>query len=326
MKPYTLSSIIISLLLLSFCSVMGQEKGKASYYADRLHGNKTSSGEPYDKNKYTAAHRTLSFGAIVKVTNLKNGKAVIVRINDMGPHNLSRVIDLSRAAAEAIDMIRDGTVEVRLDVISEFPEGAKYQLGPTTGGGVPPKSSTPATSANQRTRNTPPQTGQASSEVFIDMTNSQPAPSTNISLPNILPGQSTGPTAKPVGNQAAPPPVTAGATARTIGPDQTGRSLEVTASAKGMGLYKFSSYRVVGDGYGIQIGAFSDYRNVLETSDKLMQQNIQDLMIHTKVVDGKDVFRMIIGPFPSRGAAEAFKGKLAAINMKGIIIGLKELN
>ena len=321
MKPSTLSSLIISLLLLGFFPLMGQEQGKASYYADRYHGDKTASGEPYDKTKFTAAHRTLSFGAVVKVTNLKNGKSVIVKINDMGPHNLSRIIDLSRAAAEAIDMVRDGTVEVRLDVISEFSGGTNAKLGPAAGGGTP-SAGTPDASANRRTSATSTPTGQASSEVFIDMTGASPAPSSNISLPNIISGQSSGLT-KPAGAQSASP---SAATHRTSGAGQTGRSLATApAPTKGMGLYKFSSFRVAADGYGIQIGAFSDYRNVLETSDKLMQQSIQDLMIHTKIVDGKDVFRMIIGPFPSRGAAEAFKEKLAAINMKGIIIGLQEL-
>jgi len=89
--------------------------GQASYYADSLHGNKTASGEPYDKNAMTAAHRTLEFGTGVKVTYLKSGKSVEVRINDRGPHVQSRIIDLSGAAAEQLGLKNDGVGEVSIE-------------------------------------------------------------------------------------------------------------------------------------------------------------------------------------------------------------------
>jgi len=92
--------------------------GKAAYYSDKLHGRKTASGEPYDKNKLTAAHRHLPFGTKVRVINLSNLKTVTVRINDRGPFgNNGRIIDLSRKAAQRIDMIRAGVVEVELEIL-----------------------------------------------------------------------------------------------------------------------------------------------------------------------------------------------------------------
>ena len=84
------------------------EKGEASYYADSLHGNKTASGEPYDKNAMTAAHHTLAFGTVVKVTYLNTGKSVEVTINERIPRKTSRVIDVSRAAADKLGMVKDG--------------------------------------------------------------------------------------------------------------------------------------------------------------------------------------------------------------------------
>lgn len=92
------------------------ERGKASYYADSLHGNKTASGEPYDKNSMTAAHRTLEFGTLVTVTYPKTGKSVEVRINDRGPHVKNRIIDLSGAAAAKIGLTDDGVGEVTIDI------------------------------------------------------------------------------------------------------------------------------------------------------------------------------------------------------------------
>jgi rare lipoprotein A len=95
------------------------EEGLAVFYADNLHGKKTASGEMYDKNGSTAAHRQLPFGAIVRVTNMENRRYVDVRINDRGPFNSkNRIIDLSRSAAERLDMIRAGVVKVRIEVVS----------------------------------------------------------------------------------------------------------------------------------------------------------------------------------------------------------------
>jgi len=91
-------------------------EGQASYYSDKLDGNKTAGGEPYNKNKLTAAHRTLPFGTKVKVTYLKTGKSVEVVINDRGPHAKGRVIDLSGAAAKKIGLIEDGHGRVKLEI------------------------------------------------------------------------------------------------------------------------------------------------------------------------------------------------------------------
>ena len=91
--------------------------GLASYYADRYHGRPTASGETFDTNKMTAAHRTLAFGTKVRVTNLDNGKSVVVRINDRGPFVQGRVIDLSPAAARRIEMTTAGVVPVKLEVL-----------------------------------------------------------------------------------------------------------------------------------------------------------------------------------------------------------------
>ena len=111
----------ISTLLLAFCLAAwaDSDEGVASYYADSLNGNPTASGEPYDRDALTAAHRTLPFGTRVRVTNLDNGKAVEVRINDRGPYSKHRLIDVSGAAAERLDMMDAGTAKVRIEVLGD---------------------------------------------------------------------------------------------------------------------------------------------------------------------------------------------------------------
>ena len=91
--------------------------GMISWYSDKFHGKATSSGELYNKNELTAAHRTLPFGTKVKVTNVKNGKSVVVKINDRGPHNKSRVLDLSKTAFNEIGSIDSGVLNVEMEVI-----------------------------------------------------------------------------------------------------------------------------------------------------------------------------------------------------------------
>lgn len=87
---------------------------KASYFSDAFHNRKTSSGEAYNKYDFTCAHRHLPFNTLLKITNLKNKKSVIVRVNDRGPFNYTRVVDLSKAAAQSIGMIRDGVAYVKV--------------------------------------------------------------------------------------------------------------------------------------------------------------------------------------------------------------------
>ena len=100
-------------------TVGASQLGRASWYGGRYHGRKTASGERFDQNALTAAHRTLPFGSVVRVKNLKNGRSVEVRINDRGPFGRkTRIIDVSRAAATDLRMRKAGVVEVEITVVS----------------------------------------------------------------------------------------------------------------------------------------------------------------------------------------------------------------
>jgi len=93
------------------------QTGIASYYGERYQGRRTASGESFDMNKLTAAHRSLPFGTAVRVTNLTNHRSVVVRINDRGPYVGDRIIDLSLEAARQLDMTTAGIVQVRMEAI-----------------------------------------------------------------------------------------------------------------------------------------------------------------------------------------------------------------
>ena len=133
--PVLLAAVILIVLLMSGCaSVIPElspgaglalyeskpvavETGKASYYGGRWIGRLTANGEHYHASDCTAAHKRLPFNTMVRVTNLRNGKSVVVRINNRGPYAKGRILDLSMVAAKKIDMIGDGIIPVRAEVL-----------------------------------------------------------------------------------------------------------------------------------------------------------------------------------------------------------------
>ena len=118
MKRYLL--IITTALIINNLSAF-EQIGIASWYGGKFHGRQTANGEIFNTNDLTAAHKDLPFNTVVNVTNMANGKTVSVRINDRGPYVGDRVIDLSYAAAKALDMVRSGTADVLVET-NEFEE------------------------------------------------------------------------------------------------------------------------------------------------------------------------------------------------------------
>lgn len=130
--PHTgiqVGSLLVTSLLLAACSSLHKgdlsldvgikDRGVASWYGKEFHGKRAANGEVFDMTAYTAAHRKLLLGSIVRVLNLENGKSVHVRITDRGPYVIGRMLDLSQAAARALDTIEEGTTAVQIEVIGE---------------------------------------------------------------------------------------------------------------------------------------------------------------------------------------------------------------
>jgi rare lipoprotein A len=130
MRTRLLSAASLCLLLGARAWAFAPEEGLASWYGGKFHGRRTASGELFDTNEFTAAHRSLPFGTLVLVTNLNNGKSAVVRINDRGPFVAGRIIDLSRAAATAIGITGKGVAPVRIQPASrDVPLTFCVQLG-----------------------------------------------------------------------------------------------------------------------------------------------------------------------------------------------------
>lgn len=126
------------------CGPSFSQVGLASWYGKAFHNKPTASGEPYDMNDLTAAHRTLPLDSVVRVTNLNNGRSVILRINDRGPYVGDRAIDLSRYAAQRLGMKDEGVAPVRIDVFDLRQRDRKAEAAP----GARPEATTAARAAS----------------------------------------------------------------------------------------------------------------------------------------------------------------------------------
>ena len=125
MKKYYVLTALLGLLLLPLgAEELLTAETYASYYGEAFNGKPTSSGEIFDMNAYTAAHKTLPFGTLLEVTNLENGKKVVVRVNDRGPFIANREIDLSKAAAESLGMINRGITRVSIKKVESLEHAA----------------------------------------------------------------------------------------------------------------------------------------------------------------------------------------------------------
>ena len=139
MRPYTING---KTYYPTVVSVGDRASGIASWYGPNFHGKTTSNGEIYNMHNMTAAHKTLPMNTVLKVTNLKNQKSVIVRINDRGPFVADRVLDLSKAAATKLDIIGTGTAPVNMEVIGFNAENVAIasNQGSIYKGKIPPSS------------------------------------------------------------------------------------------------------------------------------------------------------------------------------------------
>jgi len=110
--------ILASLLFVLMVVILSSGRGIASIYSNKFKGKKTASGEIYSPKKLTAAHRSLPLGTLVRVINIKNGRKVIVKINDRGPYEKGRMIDLSYEAARRLGITKKGLAKVKIEVLS----------------------------------------------------------------------------------------------------------------------------------------------------------------------------------------------------------------
>ena len=267
------------------------ETGTASWYGPGFHGKSTANGERYDQSDRTAAHRTLQMPAIVRVTNLENGRSTVVRVNDRGPFARARVIDLSRTAAEEIDMVGKGTARVRIEqlqaeslavkevamsgggpaeqqqAVAQLASGSRAAPAPT-----PPPAPVPAP-APVPVAPPPPQIMQASYEPPAAAAPAAPAQTAYAAPPRSVPFGA------PRSASGDVPPTIASLSATTS---------SATPSSQLSGFF-------------VQVGAFSTHENAERQRSAVRSYGHPE--VSQVSANGRDVYRVRLGPYTTQDAA-----------------------
>ena len=290
------------------------EYGIASYYGDEYQGGETASGERYDKNLLTAAHKSLPMGTRVRVTRMDTKKFVDVRINDEGPWVKGRIIDLSGKAAEALGIRRDGTARVKLDVLGK-------------GGAIATKTTTKAPA--KKTTKAPvvetPKGAAATSKPISTSTASKP--------PVVTPTKETKKeTAAEVYKPQKKPSV------ETPKGKATKVSKKVAAEAASAefdlvtpknystyGLYKIALERPKNAAYGVQIASLSSYTNVLKQVATLQGKWFKNILMSIEEGTNKEpIYKVILGPFPDAETAKSYQKHAKKKGVNGFVVNLGE--
>jgi rare lipoprotein A len=283
------------------------ETGIASWYGADFHGKRTANGELYDMNQVTAAHKTLPMPSLVKVTNLDNGREIIVRVNDRGPYSRGRVIDLSRRGAQLLGFEKIGTAKVRVQIMAResqaLADAARQGVLAVDMAGIDPDQPPPPPAS------TPSYTRPGATEVAVAQTPPAlaPAPLT----PRASPPPASAPPVKVA--QTTPPDVAVVDEKSQIqrempaqkvkGEDIGGRFLPAPQLAAVHKVRPTSIY--------IQAGAFSVVENAERLRTKLGQ--VARTEISPTTVGGREFYRVRIGPIASVDEADQLLGRVVAI-------------
>ncbi|WP_395711338.1 septal ring lytic transglycosylase RlpA family protein [Reyranella sp.] len=255
------------------------ETGVASWYGPGFHGKSTANGERYDQSDRTAAHRTLQMPSIVRVTNLENGQSTVVRINDRGPFARSRVIDLSRTAAEELDVVGKGTARVRIEQLQA--ESLAVKEVALSGGG--PAEQHAAVAQLSSGRRTPAAASRA-----VEVAAPPPPP----------------PPAPPAQPQPQPQPQQPPMMVWNGAPQQVVVETNNGAPASSVTVASLVSPAASAPNAGafyVQTGAFSTAENAERQRDAVRSYGATEVFRGS--AGGRDVFRVRLGPYTTSDAA-----------------------
>ncbi len=312
-------TILIPFLILNvsgFAQKVGDKaRGKASYYHSKFNGKKTASGEIYYASKMTCAHRTLPYGTMLKVTNRKNSKAVIVKVNDRGPFAKGRIVDLSFKAASKIDMIKDGLADVEIEIVKS---GAVVEDEPIVKN--TPKKDRPKTipkeedkpvakKEDDNTVDVIKQTEKTVKDVkgvagivkkIFGKKNKKKEDTKTVSTSSKKPTNSTS-TTKKTGSSSTTPTKT---TSNVSGKFASGKTYSVWGT------------EMKPNGYGVQIASYEDVEDAIKVGKEAHGLGLQPIFIQSGWANNRRVYRLIFGTHKSTEEAskEITKAKSKGFN------------
>jgi rare lipoprotein A len=263
------------------------DKGMASYYGDKFHGRPTASGERFDKNAKTAAHRTLPFGTMLEVTNLRNSKQVVVRVNDRGPFKRGRIIDLSKQAAYEIGLHKSGTGPVRIRVV-----GKQGQISPEAepvGGRQPTASKGQAGKSGKADK--PDKAAKEQAMAYEKTAKDQK--------------RKASAKAEEAGDADRPRSKGAGPTRERF---------------QGKGTYTYKGQALQKSGFCVQVGAFGVLQNAVEMARRVRSAGYHKVYIQTRPNDpNKTPYKVVVGEYESRPVARQNREELKKRGIEGFV-------
>lgn len=316
------------LMCLSF-AINAQEYGIASYYADDFQGKETASGEKYDKNKLTGAHKTLEYGTIIKVTRLDNKKSVQVRINDRGPFIKGRVVEVSKKAAEALDLVTAGTTQVKVEVVGKGKVTSPPVAPPVVVNKPKPADKAevyadeivdPRVTEKPKTTTPKPETPKEAIEeakediVEEQKTEDDPA---DVVIITTTPKED-------LDVEVVTIPPTSQTEPRVNQPKEESARLVKGQDYKQYDLYKIQLLRPKKQGFGVQVASLNDHDNMLKQVANLQEKYFKNILVSIEKGSGTNsVYKIILGPFPDMRTANSYKTKLKnRYKIKGFVVNL----
>ncbi|WP_312053666.1 endolytic peptidoglycan transglycosylase RlpA [Pantoea brenneri] len=271
------------------------EVGLATWYGEEAQGNRTATGEAYDPDALTAAHPTLPLPSYVRVTNIANGRQIVVRVNDRGPYTPGRIIDLSRAAGDRLNISNNS--RVRVDYIKVAPDGTLS--GPGTIGTVVAKQSYSLPARPDLSGGSVMSGGSAAA--------SQPVPQQNVEAISNSTLQSSDNMGAPVqssGFLGAPQPLASG----VLESNEAAASAPAVTAAPASTAPAATSPAQTATGYVVQVGALNDPAR----AQQLMESLSQRYGVPGKVETAGNVYRVQLGGYPTRAEAAALQQRLSS--------------
>jgi rare lipoprotein A len=283
----------VAMCLFALSVSAAQEIGMASVYAQKFQGGRTANGEIFNHNGYTAAHRTLPFGTLIKITRTDNGKSVVVRINDRGPFVSDRIADISKAAATKLKIADEfDEVRVKIDVLDD----KKASAGASDKLLVVPVSNRP----------------QA-----VPMPDNAPSISTKgIEEQRTIPREYRSTNTKKQPINTAPE-----------AKSKSKNSVTLSNIPKNYNKYGLYSVKLSGGksaGFAVQVASLTTHDGMMKKVENLQGKSFDNVLVNiVKGTDGDPDYKILLGPFENMAQAETYLKGVKRKNMSGFVVGLE---
>lgn len=308
-----LQILVLNLLFVTSLVAQDEEFGLASYYSDLFHGKPTASGELYDKNKFTCAHKTYPFGTMLKVTRLDNNKSVEVRVTDRGPFISGRVVEISRAAAERIGLIEDGgSAKVKVEVARE----AKASEPVATTAPVEEKPA-PEIAERETPKSDEPAPKPAETKPAETKTEKQPV----VTEKSVAPAKKETTKAKPA---TAKPEAKSEAK-----PSSNSKAVLVKGTDfEPYDLFEIELKKPEKKGYGVQVAVLTSQEALFKKIGELQEKWFDSILVSVqKNPKGENIYKVILGSFPTEGEASNYRNSLKKNKkMEGFVVDLSSMD